>query len=179
MAPPIELKAIPGVFTVPLKIFSDTRGRFIETFRREWFPDRTWDKLQSNRSESKKNVLRGLHFHLRQADYWYLFSGKVRVALADLRTSSPAFRSVVTMDLDAQDQTGLFIPPGVAHGFLAQTDAVLTYVVDNYYDPEDEHGVIWNDPDMGIDWGISKPLLSPRDEKNPRMKDIPQAELPA
>jgi dTDP-4-dehydrorhamnose 3,5-epimerase len=173
------MKEIPGVFTVPLKIFTDARGRFVETFRREWFPDRSWDKMQSNRSESKKGVLRGLHFHLRQADYWYLFSGKIRVALVDLRASSPTRQSVVTMDLDAQDQTGLYIPPGVAHGFLAQSDVVLTYVVDNYYDPEDEHGIIWNDPALGIEWGNPKPLLSPRDEKNPRMQDIPKTELPA
>jgi dTDP-4-dehydrorhamnose 3,5-epimerase len=76
------------------------------------------------------------------------------------------------------DQLGLFIPIGVAHGFLALTDATLTYVVDNYYDGRDEFGVAWNDPDLGLDWGTSTPTISPRDQANPRLRDIPAAALP-
>ena len=73
---------------------------------------------------------------------------------------------------------GLFIPIGVAHGFVTLTDATLTYIVDNYYDSTDEFGVIWNDPALNIDWGIETPILSDRDTKNPRFQDIPSTDLP-
>jgi dTDP-4-dehydrorhamnose 3,5-epimerase len=171
-----ESPLITGVYIAQLRPFADERGRFIETFRKEWFPQRTWETIQSNRSDSKAGVLRGLHYHHHQVDYWYVQSGRIRAALYDLRPSSPTYRAAQTLEMD--DQSGLFIPIGVAHGFLALTDATLTYVVDNYYDGRDEFGVAWNDPDLGLDWGTSTPIISPRDQANPRLRDIPAATLP-
>ena len=82
-----EFSAIPGVLLVELRPFADERGRFTETFRKEWFPQRAWSNVQSNRSDSRAGVLRGLHYHFHQVDYWYLAAGRIRVGLADLRRS--------------------------------------------------------------------------------------------
>lgn len=104
-----ESSLIPGVINVQLRPFADERGRFIELFRKEWFPQRDWSNVQSNRSESKVGVLRGLHYHFNQVDYWYVVSGRIRVGLADLRRSSISYRRTTTIDLDAADNRGLFI----------------------------------------------------------------------
>lgn len=174
-----ESSHIPGVLLVKLQPFSDDRGRFVELFRKEWFPQRNWINFQSNRSESKSGVLRGLHYHFNQVDYWYVTSGLVRVGLADLRRSSPAFRCTETIDLSATGNLGLFIPVGVAHGFLALTEVTLVYIVDNYYDGADEHGLAWNDPSIVVGWGVTEePLLSGRDKANPLFNDIPWDSLP-
>ena len=114
-----ESGLIHGVINVQLQPYGDERGRFTEFFRREWFPQRDWRHVQSNRSDSRAGVLRGLHYHFNQVDYWYVISGRLRVGLADLRRSSPTFRCTETIDLDAAGNRGLFIPVGVAHGFLA------------------------------------------------------------
>jgi dTDP-4-dehydrorhamnose 3,5-epimerase len=175
----VESDVIPGVKIVHFQAFADGRGQFMETFRKEWFPERTWQIIQMNRSESCAGVLRGLHFHRRQVDYWQVIQGAIRVGLADLRRSSPAYRSVQTLDLNAESQVGVFIPIGVAHGFAAQSAATLLYVVDNYYDGNDELGIAWNDPDLAIDWGLHTPLVSSRDQQNPRLRDLPPDQLPA
>jgi dTDP-4-dehydrorhamnose 3,5-epimerase len=163
---------------VPIRVFADERGRFMETFRREWFPWINWDKMQGNRSDSKRHVMRGLHYHLRQIDYWYASSGMIRMAMVDLRASSPSYMAVETLEIGEDNLTGVFVPVGVAHGFLALTDATLTYLVNNYYDGSDERGVAWNDPALNIPWGIEEPLLSARDAQNPLFKDIAAAALP-
>ncbi|MEZ4516410.1 MAG: dTDP-4-dehydrorhamnose 3,5-epimerase [Chloroflexota bacterium] len=150
-----EHKQIPGVRLAKLQAFADNRGRFTEIFRKEWFPQRNWEAVQMNRSESREGVLRGLHYHFNQVDYWYLLTGKIQVGLVDLRPSSPAHRTAATITLSADDNTGLFIPIGVAHGFLALTDVTLLYVVDNYYDGGDEFGLAWNDPEIGPAWNTS------------------------
>jgi dTDP-4-dehydrorhamnose 3,5-epimerase len=180
MIPHIEESSlIPGVLTVQLRAFADERGRFIETFRKEWFPQRAWECIQSNRSESRAGVLRGLHYHFNQVDYWYVLSGRIRVGLADLRAASPAFKSTQTIDVDAADNRGLYIPVGIAHGFLALTDVTLLYVVDNYYDGADEFGLVWDDPDVAVKWDMNTgPVLSGRDAANPRLRDIPAHALP-
>jgi dTDP-4-dehydrorhamnose 3,5-epimerase len=175
----VESQQIPGVKVVKFRVFADARGQFMETFRKEWFPERTWEVVQGNRSESAANVLRGLHFHHRQVDYWQVVSGAIRVGLADVRRSSPTFGHVETLDLTAQAARGLFIPPGVAHGFLALAPSVVLYLVDNYYDGSDEFGIAWDDPELAIPWGCDAPLLSARDRQNPRLHDIPVGQLPA
>ncbi|MCC6168515.1 MAG: dTDP-4-dehydrorhamnose 3,5-epimerase family protein [Caldilineaceae bacterium] len=174
----IESSAIPGVKLVKFRVFSDSRGQFMETFRKDWFPERSWEIIQSNRSESAAGVLRGLHFHHHQVDYWQVVNGSIRVALADLRRQSPTYGQVETIDLDAANPMGLFIPVGVAHGFLACTAATLLYLVDNYYDGSDEHGIAWNDPDLAIPWGIQTPTLSDRDCANPTLRAIGPERLP-
>ncbi len=179
MATITESLQIPGVLTVDLKPYADERGRFIETFRKEWFPQRGWENIQSNRSESRRGVLRGLHYHFNQVDYWYVLNGRIRAGLVDLRRSSPTFRCTQTIDLDAADNRGLFIPCGVAHGFLALSDVTLVYIVDNYYDGGDEHGLAWDDADIAVAWRPeSVPLISERDAANPRFRSIATELLP-
>lgn len=174
-----EYPSISGVLTVGLNSFGDDRGKFAEIFRKEWFPQRNWDQFQMNRSDSRKGVLRGLHYHFHQIDYWFVVSGKIRVGLADLRQSSPTFKNTSIIDIDVVDGLGLYIPSGVAHGFLALTDVTLVYVVDNYYDGADELGLIWNDPDIIVNWGATEnPILSNRDLANSRFRDIPLDKLP-
>jgi dTDP-4-dehydrorhamnose 3,5-epimerase len=178
MAEIIELPRIAGVKLVRLNVLSDERGRFLETFRQEWFPERTWERVQTNRSDSRAGVLRGLHYHFHQVDYWYAARGRIRVGLADLRKNSPTFGASETIELGDHNECGLYIPSGVAHGFYALTDATLTYLVDNYYDGSDEFGVAWDDPDLAVPWNVSAPIVSTRDRNNPRLRDIPAEQRP-
>jgi dTDP-4-dehydrorhamnose 3,5-epimerase len=163
---------IAGVQIMRLQAFADERGRFMETFRTEWFPQRSWEIIQSNRSDSRAGTLRGLHFHYHQVDYWYVLNGRLRLGMVDLRPFSSTYMATQTIEMGEQDDIGVYIPVGVAHGFVALTDVTLTYIVDNYYTGQDENGVLWNDPDINLDWGISDPLISARDAANPRLQDI-------
>lgn len=179
IAPVAALDAIDGVYTAQIRAFEDERGQFMETFRREWFPWVDWSRMQSNRSDSKAGVVRGLHYHFNQIDYWYVSRGTIRAVLVDLRPSSPTAMHTLMLDIGDTNNIGLFIPVGVAHGFAALTDCTLTYIVNNYYDGgKDEYGVLWNDPQLGVDWGVTDPELSPRDLQNPLIDDIPTAHLP-
>ena len=173
-----DSQLIEGVQIVALRAFGDDRGRFLETFRKEWFPQRSWTRVQSNVSYSKAGVLRGLHYHFHQVDYWFCVNGTVQVALADLRPDSRTFRQTEILEIGENNNKGVFIPVGVAHGFLALSDAVLTYNVDNYYDNTDEHGVAWNDPDLAVDWNHDAPQLSERDHYNLLLADLPVDRLP-
>lgn len=173
-----ESDVIKDVQIVTLKYLGDERGRFAETFRKEWFPQRTWEIVQTNRSESSAGVLRGLHYHFHQVDYWMVAAGKIRAALYDMRPDSPMQGAIQTIEMGEENQLGLFIPIGVAHGFVTLTDAVLIYIVDNYFDGTDEHGVAWNDPDIAMPWGVESPIISTRDTANPLLKDIPLEKRP-
>lgn len=167
-----------GVKVVQLTSYSDERGSFVEIFRKEWFPEISWERLQSNRSVSVQGVLRGLHFHHNQVDYWYVTKGTIRAGLVDLRKSSPTSRNTLLLDLSAENGIGLFIPSGIAHGFACLTEATLIYYVNNYYDGSDEHGVAWNDPDLALDWGLTNPVISERDLNNPTIKGLSAGILP-
>ena len=173
-----ESSVIAGVKVVSLRAFGDDRGLFMETFRKEWFPERSWNIIQCNRSDSSAGVLRGLHYHHKQVDYWHVSRGAVRIALADLRQSSGTYGAVQTLDVNQNQQIGVLIPVGVAHGFLAKTVATLTYIVDNYYDGSDEYGVAWNDSTLNIEWGTVTPSVSGRDGRNRLLRDIPSSDLP-
>ncbi len=174
-----ESNTIAGVQIVHLQSFKDERGRFMETFRKEWFPQRTWDIFQCNRSDSKRGVLRGLHYHHHQVDYWYVPRGLMRVGLVDIRATSPTYLRTQTIDIGESNELGLFIPIGVAHGFAALTDVTLIYIVDNYFDGgKDERGVAWNDKAFNLDWGLTDPVISERDLLNPNLEDLPSDHLP-
>ncbi|MDP4973392.1 MAG: dTDP-4-dehydrorhamnose 3,5-epimerase, partial [Ilumatobacteraceae bacterium] len=152
-----ESNLIAGVQIVEPSMHGDERGFFIETYRREWFPLGR-EMIQGNRGDRKAGAIVGLHYHLHQADYWYVPYGTCRVVLHDLRTGSPSDGVTQTIDLGARpdgthDHRGIFIPPGVAHGFASLTDMTITYLVDNYYNPNDELGVAYDDPAIGADWG--------------------------
>lgn len=173
------LGTIADVIVANVRAFKDSRGQFAETFRASWFPDTDWSHFQTNRSESIAGVLRGLHYHFHQVDYWSVIQGRIRVGLADLRPHSPTYLHSATIELSGDNMLGLFIPIGVAHGFTALTDCTLTYIVNNYYDSTDERGVAWDDPTLAVAWDVTAPLLSPRDAQNRRLADISATELPS
>lgn len=168
---------IAGVVVVRLKSFGDDRGRFVESWRREWVPH-SREMVQANRSDKLAGSLVGLHFHLFQADYWYVVSGRARAGLYDLRTGSPTEGASLTVEMGEGAEVGLYIPPGVGHGFAARSDVTMTYLVDQCYNPADELGVAFDDPALGIDWGVADPVVSERDRTNPRLADVEQAVRP-
>jgi len=172
-----ESETIAGVYVVEPDIHRDERGYFIETYRRSWFPEGR-EMVQANRAIRQQGSVVGLHYHLHQADYWSAPIGTARVVLHDLRDGSPTDGATLALDLSGDNHLGVFIPPGVAHGFAALTDMTITYLVDGYYNPTDELGVAWNDAEIGADWGVTDPILSGRDEKNPLRRDIEAALRP-
>jgi dTDP-4-dehydrorhamnose 3,5-epimerase len=182
MATVTESPEISGVYIAQPDVFGDDRGTFIETYRREWFP-RGREMIQANRADRVAGSLVGLHYHLHQADYWYVLNGTARVVLHDLRVGSHTDGATQVLELGAtagggHDHRGVLIPPGVAHGFAALTDMTITYLVDGYYNAADELGVAWDDPDVQADWGLADPVLSKRDQTNPARVDIPGAVRP-
>jgi dTDP-4-dehydrorhamnose 3,5-epimerase len=177
MATVTKSDVIDGVFVAEPQPYGDERGFLMETYRREWFPLGR-EMIQSNRADRAAGGIVGLHYHLHQADYWYIPFGTARVVLHDLRTGSPTDGATWCFDLGrradgSHDHRGIFIPPGVAHGFAALTDMTITYLVDAYYNPSDELGVAWDDPEIDADWGLDSPLLSNRDQTNPKRASIP------
>ena len=173
---------IDGVLLVRPAVHGDERGFFVETYRRHWFPDGR-EMVQSNRAERSSGAVVGLHYHLHQADYWYVIDGHARVVLHDLRVASPTEGATALLDLGMVDgavhnHLGVYIPPGVAHGFASVTDLTLTYLVDGYYNPADELGVAYDDPDIAADWAVTDPVLSERDRANPRRGEIDPTRQP-
>jgi len=176
MAEVTESTTIHGAYHVEPVVHGDERGFFVETYRREWFPQGR-EMIQGNRGDRQAGAVVGLHYHLHQADYWYVPYGTARVVLHDLREGSPTAGATECFDLGRRadgthSHAGVFIPPGVAHGFAALTDMTITYLVDGYYNPADELGVAWDDPAIDADWGVTDPVLSERDRNNPRRSDI-------
>jgi len=165
-------KEIAGVVVVKPDVHGDNRGRFIETFRQEWLPEGAPPMVQGNRADRKEGALVGLHYHRFQADFWYVPTGRAMVVLHDLRASSATDGATLILEIGEHDHRGVYIPPGVAHGFYALTDMTITYLVDHYYDPADELGVAWDDPALQIVWPTANPELSERDRTNPRRADI-------
>jgi dTDP-4-dehydrorhamnose 3,5-epimerase len=157
---------IPGATLVSLESHPDERGGFVEILRAARFPDQF---VQANHSYSRAGVLRGLHYHRHQADLWYVVRGRMQVGLADLRErrNPPATSSFV---MDADDPAILYVPPGVAHGYLALTDLDLIYFVTRYFDETDEFGVAWDDPGLAIQWENPNPILSMRDRSTPPLQ---------
>jgi dTDP-4-dehydrorhamnose 3,5-epimerase len=182
MATVTESSLIAGVYHVLPSIHRDKRGIFVETFRREWIPGGR-EMIQANRADRAAGCIVGLHFHLHQADYWYVPVGRVRVVLHDLRVGSRTDGATECFDLGTAENGehphgGVFIPPGVAHGFASLTDMTITYLVDGYYNAADELGVAWDDPQVAADWGLSSPELSDRDAANPKRAEIPERSRP-
>ncbi len=168
---------IAGVYVVTPVVHRDDRGAFVETYRRHWFHSGR-EMVQANRADRVAGSVVGLHYHLHQADYWYVPFGRARVVLHDLRVGSPTDGVTWWTELDGVDHRGVYIPPGVAHGFAALTDMTITYLVDGYYNAADELGVAWDDPAIAADWGVYDPVLSERDRTNPRRDDIPADRRP-
>jgi dTDP-4-dehydrorhamnose 3,5-epimerase len=175
---------IEGVILIEPQVFGDSRGFFVETYRRQWFPGGR-EMIQGNRGDRKAGAIVGMHYHLHQADYWYVPFGTAQVVLHDMRKGSATEGKTISLhlgyDLDKPTESkhhGVYIPPGVAHGFAALTDMTITYLVDSYYNPADELGVLWDDPEVAAKWELKDPILSERDLSNPLRKDIPIELMP-
>lgn len=168
----MALSDLPGVVVVDLTLREDDRGAFVETFRQSWLPSAP-AVVQANLSRSREGVIRGLHFHRRQSDYWCLIEGQAFVALADLREGSPTFKEVRTSPFDAGTSLrGLYVPSGVAHGICATSAITLQYLVDAYFTGDDEFGVAWDDPDLAVPWPLKDPVVSERDRANPSLAEV-------
>ncbi len=171
---------IEGVYIVEPTVYGDSRGFFVETYQEEQFRKGGIDVtfVQDNQSMSVKGVLRGLHFQKQypQSKLVRCVRGEVYDVAVDLRPGSKTYGKHVGVVLSAANKRQLFIPKNFAHGFLVLSDeAEFVYKVDDFYHPNDEGGVAWNDPDLGIGWPITPDMticLSDKDKKNPCLKDL-------
>ena len=163
---------IPDVVIIEPTVFGDERGYFVETFRQDKlnaFLGFAINFVQDNESKSSYGVLRGLHYQLAPAAQTKLvrvIKGKVLDVAVDIRTDSPTFGEHVSVELSEQNKRQLLIPRGFAHGFVVlEDDTIFAYKVDNYYSPEHDRGIAFNDPAIGINWGVDKDALklSPKD----------------
>jgi dTDP-4-dehydrorhamnose 3,5-epimerase len=165
-------QGIAGVQLFALEPHADDRGSLTEVYRREWVEDGR-EVVQANLTVSRPGVLRGLHWHRRQADYWCVLAGVAHVALVDLREGSPTRLATFERRIDAAEaRVGIAIPAGVAHGFHAETEVLLQYLVDAPYTGEDEFGLAWDDPELGLSWPSGDPILSERDRSNPALAEV-------
>ena len=161
---------LEGLLVIKPRIFGDDRGHFLETFNERAFAQATGSTLhfvQDNESLSKAGVLRGLHFQApphEQGKLVHVVRGAVLDVCVDIRPTSPTFGQHVKIRLDGETKTMLWIPPGFAHGFVVlEADAVFAYKCTAFYHPQAESTLLWNDPDLAIDWGIAAPLVSAKD----------------
>lgn len=171
---------IPDVIIIEPTLFGDDRGYFAETFRQdklEAFLGFRIKFCQDNESKSGFGVLRGLHFQLppfSQTKLVRVTEGKVLDIAVDIRKGSPTFGKYVAEELSAENRRQLFVPRGFAHGFVVLSEiAIFNYKVDNYYNPESDRGLAFNDPAIGIDWILSpdQVMLSEKDKKQPLLQD--------
>ena len=168
--------SIPDVVLIEPKVFGDSRGFFLESFKQDLFNEATgtnYEFIQDNHSRSSKGVLRGLHYQLppyAQGKLVRVITGAVFDVAVDIRRSSPTFGKWVGAELTAENHKQLWIPPGFAHGFVVLSDtADFVYKTTAYYAPQTDRGVLWNDAEIGIDWPqLDIPFsLSDKDQKQP------------
>ncbi|WP_288463710.1 dTDP-4-dehydrorhamnose 3,5-epimerase [uncultured Pseudomonas sp.] len=170
--------AIPDVKLIEPKVFGDDRGFFLESFQAERYAEQagiTLAFVQDNHSRSARNVLRGLHFQRNkpQGKLVRVVRGEVLDVAVDIRRGSPTFGNVVAEILSEDNKRQLWIPPGLAHGFVVLSEtADFEYKCTDYYDPSDEGSLIWNDPDLNIDWRVTDPILSAKDAQGLRLAEL-------
>ena len=171
---------IPEVLLFEPAVSGDARGYFMETFRATFFTERGLDLefVQDNQSRSVQGTLRGLHFQRRfpQGKLVRVVTGEVFDVAVDLRNSSATFGQWIGEVLSADNQKQLWVPPGFAHGFYVLSDSAdLCYKCTDYYHPEDDHSLLWNDPDIAIEWPLLslEPILSAKDAQAKRLGEIP------
>ena len=169
---------LDGVVIIEPDVFGDNRGFFMESWNKKKMEEAGlyYDFVQDNHSKSTvKGTLRGIHFQKgdkAQAKLVRCVKGVVLDVAVDLRKNSPTFKQWVGVELSAENKKQLLIPRGFGHGFVTLTDDVeFLYKADNYYAPEADAGIRWNDPDIGVEWGVENPILSEKDKKNPFLKD--------
>ncbi len=178
---PFEFKKL-GIRDVQLiipKCFGDERGFFLETFKKsDFYENGIRDEFnQDNHSKSTRGVLRGLHYQARpktQAKIIRCIQGMIYDVVVDIRKDSPTFSKWVGEILSAENQHMLYVPEGFAHGFVVLSDtAEILYKASNEYSKEHDRGILWNDPDIGVNWNIDfEPILSEKDKNQPQLKDV-------
>ena len=176
-------QSIPDVIVIEPNLHGDARGYFMETFRQDLFEaavGHTVSFVQDNESMSSKGVLRGLHFQLAphaQSKLVRVIEGRVLDVAVDIRVGSPHFGQYVGVELTADNKKQLFVPRGFAHGFVVLSEtATFAYKVDNYYSPECDRGIAFNDPQLNINWRLSNEqlVLSDKDTKQPNLTQLPE-----
>jgi dTDP-4-dehydrorhamnose 3,5-epimerase len=169
---------IKGVFIIEPDVYEDDRGFFMETFHNERYRKLlgiNLDFVQDNISRSSKNVLRGMHFQKNypQGKIVKASRGEILDVVVDLRKDSPTYGTWESFRLSEKNKLQVWIPPGFAHGFLVMSDSAdIDYKCTEYYHPEDELCLMWNDPEVAIDWTINDPILSEKDKKGLSLKDL-------
>ena len=174
---------IPDVFVLKPRVFRDPRGFFAEVYREDQFHELGINLrfVQDNHSKSCRGTLRGLHYQLRrpQAKLCRVVSGTVLDVAVDIRRGSPTFGQVASALLSAENMHQIYVPVGFAHGFVVLSEeAQFLYKCSDLYDPGGEYGVLWSDPALRIDWNVSDPILSEKDQRYPRLADVPPELLP-
>jgi dTDP-4-dehydrorhamnose 3,5-epimerase len=160
---------IEGLLEIIPKVYYDDRGYFFEAFNEKMLKEAgfTTNFIQDNQSFSKKGVVRGLHFQkppYEQGKLVRVITGKVLDVAVDIRKGSPTFGQSYSCVLDSETNNMLFIPPGFAHGFSALEDSILLYKCSEIYNKDSESGIIWNDPELNIDWQVQDPVISEKDQ---------------
>jgi dTDP-4-dehydrorhamnose 3,5-epimerase len=174
---------LKGVLVLEPDVFSDERGFFLETWNSTRYKNVGIQGpfVQDNASFSKKGILRGLHFQYPQSQgkLVQVLSGEVVDVVVDIRVDSPTFGQWIGELLSDVNHRQIYVPPGFAHGFCVTSEtAVFSYKCTDFYNQATENGIIWNDPDVNIDWPITEPILSPKDSDYPELKDLPLDKLP-
>ncbi|MBI4389792.1 MAG: dTDP-4-dehydrorhamnose 3,5-epimerase [Nitrospinae bacterium] len=169
--------SLDGVVLVEPKVYRDERGFFLESYVKRKYLELGigGEFVQDNHSASTRNVLRGLHFQANrgQAKLVRVLRGEIFDVAVDVRRGSPSFGQWTGHRLSAENMLQMYLPVGFAHGFCVLSDyAEVVYKCTDYYSPGDERGIIWNDPDIGIEWPVDSPILSEKDRKNPRLREI-------
>jgi dTDP-4-dehydrorhamnose 3,5-epimerase len=174
---------IPGLIVLEADVARDERGFMLETYHERRFAEMgIRDRfVQDNLSKSVRGTLRGLHYQLAhpQAKLCRVITGQVLDVVVDIRRGSPTFGKWSSVTLSSENMRSVYIPAGLAHGFLVQSEsAEFLYKCSDFYDPHDQKGIAWNDPALAIPWGITDPILSARDTKLPLVAQVPIDELP-
>jgi dTDP-4-dehydrorhamnose 3,5-epimerase len=174
---------LPGIVIIEPDVFEDHRGFFLETWSKSKYAEAGISEtfVQDNVSRSSRGILRGLHFQNPQGQgkLVQVLAGEVFDAAVDIRVGSPTFGRWTGVRLSDENHRQMYIPAGFAHGFCVLSDsAIFSYKCTDYYNRSAEMGIIWNDPDIGVDWPIDEPILSKKDSALPRLKDVPAEKLP-
>ena len=179
---------LPGVIVIEPKVYGDKRGFFLETFREDVLLQAGINAhfVQDNHTRSSQGILRGLHYQMTQTQgkLVRVAAGSVFDVVVDVRSSSPTFGQWYGTELNEDNIKMIYVPPGFAHGFVVLSEtADFIYKCTDYYHPESEQGIAWDDPDLNIDWSIAeiaeKISLSDKDKQNVKLKDQPAEKLPA
>ena len=169
---------LKNILIIKPRVLGDQRGFFFESYNQKTYKEAgiKYNFVQDNLSKSQKGVIRGLHYQknpFSQGKLIQVIKGAVLDVALDIRFGSPTFGEHVAVELNEENKKQLWIPPGFAHGFATLSDvAIFSYKCTDFYSHESEGGIIWNDPDLVIDWKVENPIISDKDQKLLRLKDI-------